>query len=155
MAGPALAVLRGVEELVDDSFDCGLRIADCGLLEVGQVFGCRRQADQVEVHPPQHDVIRGVGRTWNAPFTYAFRYRDYVIDSFNQDKPFDRFITEQLAGDLLPARSVDEKRENLTATGLLALSSLPLNGGRLEAFMMDRVDDQLTVNAEVLNQLRI
>src|SRR5688500_8787334 len=76
------------------------------------------------------DVVRyadSVGRTWNSPFTYAFRYRDYVIDSFNQDKPFDRFITEQLAGDLLPARSVDEKRENLTATGLLALSSLPLN----------------------------
>ena len=38
-------------------------------------------------------------------FTYydAWRYRDYVIAAFNADKPFDRFLTEQLAGDLLPS----------------------------------------------------
>ena len=33
---------------------------------------------------------------------YAWRYRDYVIRSFNQDKPFDQFVLEQLAGDELP-----------------------------------------------------
>ena len=46
------------------------------------------------------DVVRyadSVGRTWNAPFTHAWRYRDWVIDAFNRDKPYDRFILEQIA----------------------------------------------------------
>jgi hypothetical protein len=104
------------------------------------------------------DVVRyadSIGRTWNAPFTYAWRYRDYVIESFNQDKPFDRFVIEQLAGDLLPARSVGEERANLTATGLLALGSLPLNGGRVEAFRMDRIDDQIDVTTRAFLGLTV
>lgn len=46
---------------------------------------------------------------------HAWRYRDYVIRSFNDDKPYDRFIKEQLAGDELP----DQSYETLTATGML------------------------------------
>lgn len=45
----------------------------------------------------------------------AFRYRDYVIKSFNQDKPYDQFLREQLAGDELPQVT----QETLTATGFL------------------------------------
>jgi hypothetical protein len=45
-----------------------------------------------------------------------FRYRDYVIDSFNQDKPYDRFIKEQLAGDEL----APDNKQDLIATGFLA-----------------------------------
>jgi hypothetical protein len=92
------------------------------------------------------DVARyadSVGRSWNAPFLYAWRYRDYVIDAFNRDKPYDRFITEQLAGDLLPARSIEEEREQRIATGFLTLGSVPLQEGRREQFLMDRVDDQI------------
>ena len=37
-------------------------------------------------------------------FKEAWRYRDYVIDAFNSDLPFDRFVREQIAGDLLPRR---------------------------------------------------
>jgi hypothetical protein len=53
-----------------------------------------------------------------------WRYRDYVIDSFNRDKPYDRFVTEQLAGDELTdwrnaARFTPEMREGLIATGFL------------------------------------
>jgi hypothetical protein len=51
----------------------------------------------------------GVDRSIPAP--QAWRYRDYVIRSFNEDKPFDQFITEQLAGDLLPYQSVSQRRE--------------------------------------------
>ena len=40
----------------------------------------------------------------NVAFANAWRYRDYVIDAFNQDKPYNEFIVEQIAGDLLPAR---------------------------------------------------
>jgi len=45
----------------------------------------------------------------------AWRYRDYVIDSFNRDKPYDQFVREQLAGDVLPSATA----EMITATGFL------------------------------------
>lgn len=47
----------------------------------------------------------------------AWKYRDYVIESFNEDKPYDQFIIEQLAGDELD----DETRETITATGFYRL----------------------------------
>ena len=56
------------------------------------------------------------------PVPTAYRYRNYVIESFNRDKPFDQFIREQIAGDLLPARNDDEKAEHIIATGYLAIS---------------------------------
>ena len=54
------------------------------------------------------------------PIPQIYRYRNYVIDAFNQDKPYDRFIKEQLAGDLLPHANEEERRANLIATGYLA-----------------------------------
>ncbi|MCH1420287.1 MAG: DUF1549 domain-containing protein, partial [Akkermansiaceae bacterium] len=51
----------------------------------------------------------------------AWRYRDYVIRSFNKDKPFDRFIVEQLAGDLLPAKDLAQKREQIVGLGFLSV----------------------------------
>ena len=56
----------------------------------------------------------GLGR--NASFPHAWRYRDYVIEAFNRDTPYDRFLTEQIAGDLLPAKSDTERDRNLVAT---------------------------------------
>ena len=49
------------------------------------------------------------GKEANISFPYAWRYRDYVIDAFNLNIPFDRFTREQLAGDLLPEPSTDQK----------------------------------------------
>jgi hypothetical protein len=51
-------------------------------------------------------------------FPFAFTYRDYVVDAFNQDKPFDRFVREQLAADLL---GLDEDAPELAALGFLAV----------------------------------
>ncbi|HEY6226262.1 MAG TPA: DUF1549 domain-containing protein, partial [Verrucomicrobiae bacterium] len=42
----------------------------------------------------------------NTPFPNAYRYRDYVIAAFNNDKPYDQFIREQIAGDLLPSTTI-------------------------------------------------
>jgi hypothetical protein len=56
------------------------------------------------------------------PIPAAYKYRNYVIKSFNQDKPYDRFIREQIAGDLLPGKTEAEKHENVIATGYLAMS---------------------------------
>ncbi|HRK15454.1 MAG TPA: PSD1 and planctomycete cytochrome C domain-containing protein [Prosthecobacter sp.] len=56
------------------------------------------------------------------PIPQARLYRDYVIQSLNDDLPYDRFLTEQLAGDLLPAASQEEKNRQTIATGYIALS---------------------------------
>ncbi|MCH2211082.1 MAG: PSD1 and planctomycete cytochrome C domain-containing protein [Fuerstiella sp.] len=53
------------------------------------------------------------------PETSAWRYRDYVIAAFNKDKPFDRFLREQIAGDLLPAKDDRQRSEQLVATAFL------------------------------------
>ncbi len=59
----------------------------------------------------------------NALRTAAWRYRDYVVRSFNEDRPYDRFLREQLAGDELSPLS----DENLVATGFLAHGRLDNN----------------------------
>jgi hypothetical protein len=56
------------------------------------------------------------------PIPAAYKYRNYVIESFNKDKPYDQFIREQLAGDLLPHKTEAEKREGIIATGYIATS---------------------------------
>jgi hypothetical protein len=104
------------------------------------------------------DVVHyadSIGRTWNSPFIYAWRYRDWVIDSLNEDKPFALFAAEQIAGDLLPARTVAEKRSRLTGTGLLALSALPLQDSQSEQFALDRVDDQIDVTTRAFLGLTV
>lgn len=103
------------------------------------------------------DVVRysdSVGRTMNAAFPFARRYRDYVIDAFNQDKPYHRFIAEQVAGDLLPAASPAQRSEQLIATGLLTMASLDLSEGG-ELFRLDRVDDQIDVTTRAFMGLTV
>ncbi len=71
------------------------------------------------------DVVRysdTAGDSADYPVPEAHLYRDYVIDSFNADKPYNEFLKEQIAGDLLPAKSEAEHREHLVATGYLAIS---------------------------------
>lgn len=72
------------------------------------------------------DVVRyadTAGDNADYPVPEARLYRDYIIDAFNKDKPYNQFVREQLAGDLLAAREPSEKRaEQIIATGFLALS---------------------------------
>ncbi len=55
------------------------------------------------------------------PLPEAWRFRDYVIDSFHRDKPLDQLIREHIAGDLLPAQTREQHIEQMTATGFLVL----------------------------------
>ncbi|MCA9123094.1 MAG: DUF1553 domain-containing protein, partial [Planctomycetales bacterium] len=90
------------------------------------------------------DVVRYAesnGRERNYMYPHAWRYRDYVISSFNADKPFDQFIREQIAGDLL----IDAGDEQRIATGLLALGPKLLNERDKEIFRMDMVDEQVDI----------
>ena len=79
----------------------------------------------------------------NSTLPEAWRFRDYVIESFMKDKPFDQFILEQLAGDLLPAASDRERAEHQIATGFLAIGSKSLNGTDPRQFAVDVADEQI------------
>ena len=72
------------------------------------------------------DVVRyadTAGDNADYPIPEIHRYRDYIIDAFNADKPFDQFVQEQLAGDILAKQGPPEKfAERVVATGFLALS---------------------------------
>jgi hypothetical protein len=72
------------------------------------------------------DVVRyadTAGDNADYPVPEAARYRDYIIASFNSDKPFDTFVREQLAGDILAKQPrSDRAAEKIIATGFLALS---------------------------------
>ena len=76
-------------------------------------------------------------------FPDAWRYRDYVIDSFNADLPFNRFVLEQLAGDLLPADNLAERQRQRIATTFLTLGNLNLEEQDKQQLRMDVVDEQL------------
>ena len=73
----------------------------------------------------------------------AWRYRDYVIRSFNKDKPFDRFIVEQLAGDLLPAKDLVQKREQIVGLGFLSVGPKMLACDDPDKMRRDIVDEQM------------
>ena len=76
-------------------------------------------------------------------FKDAWRYRDYVIDAVNRDKPFDRFIIEQLAGDLLPHATPVEERDHLVATAYLLLGAHNYEEQDKRVLEMDVADEQL------------
>ncbi len=82
----------------------------------------------------------------NLAFGNAWRYRDYVVDAFNQDKPFDQFVVEQLAGDLLP----DADEETKTATGFLVLGAKVLAEPDREKLEMDTIDEQIDTTGKAL-----
>ncbi|MCB1228722.1 MAG: PSD1 domain-containing protein [Verrucomicrobiae bacterium] len=84
------------------------------------------------------------GLSRNPSFPHAWRYRDYVIDAFNRDVPYDRFLIEQVAGDLLPAENDAQRDRQLVATGFLALGAKPAKAMN-NNFEMDVVDDQINV----------
>lgn len=92
------------------------------------------------------DVARyaeSTGKAVNFNYPHAWRYRDYVIAAYNADKPYDLFVKEQLAGDLLPSQSDAEKAEKIVATGFLAIGTKNLNERSRTQFELDLVDEQI------------
>jgi hypothetical protein len=90
------------------------------------------------------------GREVNMTFPQAWRYRDYVIDSFNKDKPYDRFVQEQIAGDLLPVKTDEQWAENLVATTFLAIGPKSLSEQNRVQFTADLVDEQIDATTRVI-----
>ncbi len=79
-----------------------------------------------------------------AQFSYAWRYRDWLIDAFNQDVPYNRFVQLQLAADLIP----NTPRKDLAALGYLGLGPVEhkefkLSKDVIEGFYLDEWDERL------------
>ncbi len=91
------------------------------------------------------DVARYAESSGKTNFAYpqAWRYRDWVIAAFNADKPYDRFVREQIAGDLLPADDDRQAAEQLIATGFLAIGSKAHDAENRGQFVLDVVDEQI------------
>jgi mono/diheme cytochrome c family protein len=75
------------------------------------------------------------GDSSDYPIPQARLYRDYVIAAFNHDKPYDEFIREQVAGDLMSGETAVQKRERIIATGFVALSRRFASGGKETAHL--------------------
>jgi hypothetical protein len=95
------------------------------------------------------------GRAANFAYPHAWRYRDYVIAAFNADKPYDQFIREQIAGDLLPARDDDQKAEFLIATGFLAIGPKAHDERNPRQFLMDVADEQIDATFQAFQGLTV
>lgn len=104
------------------------------------------------------DVARyaeSTGKDLNVSFPHAWRYRDYVIAAFNKDKPYDQFIREQIAGDLIPTKDAKTRAEQLIATGFLAIG--PKNLGELtpRQFELDLADEQIDATTQAFLGLTV
>jgi hypothetical protein len=100
------------------------------------------------------DVTRYADSTGNDEdhrYPHAWRYRDYVIESFNQDLPYNQFIREQIAGDLLPPPAGTDpdmpNRRGIVATGFLALGAKALAQTDKKKMLYDVYDEQVDVTS--------
>src|SRR5262249_21079002 len=75
--------------------------------------------------------------------------------AFNRDTPYDQFVREQLAGDLLPARDDRQKAEFLVATGFLAVGPKSLDERNPQQFQMDLVDEQIDATFQAFQGLTV
>ena len=76
-------------------------------------------------------------------FPEAWRYRDYVIETFNENRAYDHFVMEQVAGDLLPADALPTRQRQVVATTFLTLGNINLEEQDKQQLRMDVVDEQL------------
>lgn len=84
------------------------------------------------------------GADENRPHPYAYRYRNYVIDAMNRDLPYDQFVREQIAGDLLPrSEDLNKQFKKVAATGFLAMGVKILAEQDLVKKQADIVDEQI------------
>ncbi len=95
------------------------------------------------------------GRQINFNYPQAWRYRDWVIAAFNADKPYDQFVREQIAGDLLPAEDAKQRAQLQIATGFLAIGPKPHSEQQPLQFTMDLVDEQIDATTQAFLGLTV
>ncbi len=132
--------IQQIDEFVDDPDEIDIAFARV----VDQLLDSRHFGERWGRH--WLDVVRfaessGGGRS--LMFPDAWRFRDFVIDAYNADKPFDQFIKQQIAGDLLPYDSHEQKIEQIIATGMLALGPTNYEQQDKELLRMEVIDEQI------------
>ena len=120
-------------DLADPTADAWSRLADRLLASphYGERWG-RHWLDVVRYADSQGDENQ------DFPIPQAYKYRNYVIDAFNQDTPFDLFVREQIAGDRMPDSDPVVTRRRRIATGFLAMSRR--QGGQEHLTIEDTID---------------
>ncbi|MEQ1852213.1 MAG: DUF1549 and DUF1553 domain-containing protein [Chthoniobacteraceae bacterium] len=83
------------------------------------------------------------GNSRNMAYVLAWRYRNWVVDEFNKNTPFNKFIRQQIAGDLLPAARPEERDENLLGTGFLTVGVKSLGEQDVVQYELNIADDQI------------
>ena len=136
-----------------DEIDAFLADAATGRVRAASSIGCWRR-------PHSANAGAGTGSTWPAMANRPARRATFPIPTPGaiaimsstrsmHDKPYDQFIREQIAGDLLPAALAAERDEQLVATGFLALGVKDVNQRFKVRFMMDNIDEQIDTVSRV------
>ena len=84
----------------------------------------------------------------------AWRYRDWVIDAFNRDLPYDQFVRDQIAGDLVPGKD-GFNRQGIIATGFLAIGNWGGGDADKDKLLTDIADDQVDVTSRTFLGLTV
>jgi hypothetical protein len=85
------------------------------------------------------------GKDRNVVWHHAWRYRNWVIDAFNRDLPYDEFLRDQIAGDLRGGATATQRSKRLVAVGFLSFGPKALAETKSDLFRMDLIDEQIDV----------
>ena len=83
------------------------------------------------------------GKEVNQLYPFAWRYRDWVIEAVNKDMPYNEFMKEQIAGDLLPYKDAHDQSKKIVATGFLAIGTKSHNERNARQFALEVADEQI------------
>ncbi|MEQ1824307.1 MAG: PSD1 and planctomycete cytochrome C domain-containing protein [Pirellula sp.] len=111
------------QDVIDFEADMAVAPSEARAKLVERLLASKRYGERWAQH--WLDLVRYADTAGDAadyPIPEAYKYRNYVIDTFNQDKPYDQFVREQIAGDLMTSRSPEEAWERTIATGYIAIS---------------------------------
>ncbi len=141
------------EFLADDSPDAFARVVDRLLASpaYGERWG-RHWLDVVRYADCKD--LRDIGQPYD--IVESYRYRDWVVSAFNRDLPYDQFVVQQIAGDLLPPPEpggVDA--DAITATGMLTIGPWGPGDADTQKMYTDMVDDQINVVSRAMLGLTI
>ena len=137
---PTFEQVREFEE--DSSSDAHERVID--RLLASPLYGQRWARHWLDV--ARYADTKGYVFTQEPRYPYSYTYRDYVVDAFNSDKPFDQFVLEQLAADQL---GLEANSEALAAMGFLTVGRRFLNNNN------DIIDDRIDVVSRGLMGLTV
>jgi Protein of unknown function (DUF1553)/Protein of unknown function (DUF1549)/Planctomycete cytochrome C len=140
--------LTGLPPTTEDiaAFESGIRSQKSGVYEevVDRLLTSKAYGERWARHWLDLTGYADMMGTSNSVYAeHAWRYRDYLIHAFNADKPFDEFIREQIAGDLMPSKSTEDRAENIVATGFLMVGDIEIVNPDKAKMETDHIDSQM------------